>query len=91
MLILEEVIMRGESEAKYGQRAIMCLSGLIIIDVILSMCGVTAMWLFTILGFAQIFSFFAIIYFMFGTMSNIFAISRASSMYNGIQAVKHAS
>jgi len=85
MLVLEEVIMRGENEAKYGQRCIMGLTGVIIIDIVLGLCNVTTVWLFTIIGVAELFLFFGIMYFMFGTMSNIFAVSRASSKYNGSQ------
>lgn len=85
MSVLESVIQKGEDEAKYGQRCVMTLTGLVVVDIILAACGVTATWLITIIGMGELIAFFGIMFFMFGTMSNIFAVSRASSIYNGAQ------
>lgn len=88
MSVLETIIEEGQFDAKMGQRCILTLGCAFILDVILGLCSVTTLWVILPLFILETICFFAIGYYLFGVFMNIFAVSRASSIYNGIQLDK---
>lgn len=83
MISLENVVKKGEGEARAGQTALMVAGLGFLLDIVLfGIIGLTTPWLIIPIAVMELVGMFMAFYYMFGTLSNIFAVSRASSTYN---------
>lgn len=78
----ELIIDQGEADAKAGQYALLVLGATFMIDILVTSLGFMNPWLGLILFSIEFISIFASVFFLLGTIGNIFMLSRHAAYHN---------